>query len=670
MSPQRRDVLRLGGVTALLTTGMAGCTEELPSGSDETAPTYADWLFDTDSLFEASFRGFYSVSVDAYLDQRAALPEEFRNAVEQQVGRYEGIELSDFDRVTGQGAFADPVTDDYGDEMATMTSVLTGDFDTEAVTETLQAESPLSSAGSYEGYDLYTHRSEYDAGDTRAAAVSEDAVVLTLAQAGDPVDGTPSDTPPDEITAERVVELHVDAKTGGADRLLSGNPGLDALATALDGAAVGGLALDPEMLRERTGLESTGGSADTGTPQAEEEPRDEDSTDGSGGTAAPQTPTVSEPEPSPIQRRLGETTRGLSAVGGSADAADGSGEVVVRLRYGSESEAGERAETVRDLRDALQAEVDALTVPEVAVSAEGATVVVDITGDPTAFYEELRHTGGGGGTDRAPQVAFSFERREDGRVTVTHDGGDEVGTDGTIGLLYESEGEGIEREWTPEDGSITAGDSLTTEQPVTGVLRVVWTSEDGGSSATLGLYRPREEDDQAAPRAQFDFVRRSDGSVTITHEGGDNIERGLIVRYDGRESPEKWAEENGAITAGDTYTTRGTLAEDGSVRVIWPGDDGPVVLAKFHTSPTPTPPERTATAGEKTATPTAEERTTPTETPDGTPTRTPEETRTATPTTRSTDTRTVTPSESGTPTRTPEPVGTSEGTASSTPSGN
>lgn len=628
MSPQRRDVIRLGGVAALLTTGMAGCTEELPSGSDETTPTYADWLFDMGSLFEAQFRGFYSVSVDAYLDQRAALPEEFRTAVEQQVDRYDGIDLSDFDRVTGQGAFADPDADDYGDEMAVMTSVLTGEFDTEAVVETLQAESPLSAAGTHEGYDRFTHQLEYDAGDTRAALVSEGAVVLTLAQAGDAGggDGTPSGTPPGGLTAERVAELHVDAKAGETDRLLAGNSGLDALATALDGAAIGGLALDPAMLRERTGLESTAASPDTGTPPAEEEPRDEDSTaDAGDGTPEPSTPTASEPEPSPIQRQLGETTRGLSAVGASADAADGSGEVVVRLRYGSESEAGDRAETVRDLRDALQSEVEALTVPEVEVSTEGATVVVDIAGDPTAFYEELRHTGGaGGGTDRAPQVAFSFERREDGRVTVTHDGGDEVGTEGTIGLLYESEGEGIEREWKPDDGSITAGDSITTEQPVTGALRVIWTSENGGSSATLGLYRPPEEDQQG-PRVQFDFVRRSDGSVTITHDGGDTIERSLVVRYDaaGGDGTEKWGEENGTITAGDRYTTRGTLAEDGSMQVIWPGDDGPVVIGEFHTSPTPTPPERTAT-----------------------------------------------PSESGTPTRTPESVGTGEGTATSTPSGN
>lgn len=618
MSPQRRDVLRLGGVAALLTTGMAGCTEELPSGSDENDPAYADWLFDTNALFEASFRGFYSVSVDAYLDQKAALPEEFRNAVENQTGRYDGIELSDFDRVTGQGAFADPSAEDYGDEQALTTSVLTGEFDTEAVTETLQAESPLSAAGSYEGYDLYTHRSDYDAGDTRAALVSEDAVVLTLAQAGDAGDGdgqgTPSGTPPGGLTAERVAERHVDAKAGAADRLLEGNSGLDALATALDGAAVGGLALDPAMLRERTGLATSGGSADTGTPPAEEEPRDDDSADGSDGTPEPSTPTVSEPEPSPIQRRFGETTRGLSAVGASADAADGSGEVVIRLRYDSESTAGDRIGTVRDLRDALRAEVDALTVPEVEVSADGATVVVDITGDPTAFYEELRHTDDDRSA-RTPQVAFSFERNEDGRVTVIHDGGDAVGTDGTIGLLYESDGEGIEREWTPEDGSITAGDSITTEGPVTGALRVIWTAEGGGASATLGLYRPPDENERA-PRAQFDFAPRSDGSVSITHDGGDNIERGLIIRYDGRGSPEKWAEENGPITAGDSYTIRGTLVEDGSVYVVWPGEDSPVVLAEFHTSPTPTPPERTA-SGEGTATPEPTARGTATSTTSG-----------------------------------------------------
>jgi len=670
MSPKRRDVLRAGGVAALLSGGLAGCIEDVTDAPGEERPSYADWLFDTGTLLDASFQGFYAVDVAAYREQQAALPTEANEALQRAADEYDGVAIDDFDRVTGLGAFADPNPDDYGDEQFVMTTVGTGSFDSDAVASAIQSNSEVGAAGEYEGYDLYTRRDRYSPGSTAAAAVGDEAVVLAVADAGgeyvDPPRGEtppePSGTPAGGVSAERAARLHVDAGASGSGGLLGANDRLDRLAGALDGPIVGGLAFDAATLRERLGFRTP--EAETATPEADG--RDGNDNGGADDRRA-STPTVSEPEPSPVERHLRRITLGLTAFGGSADAEGASsGAVDLRLLYEDESAASDGATAVEDLRDALRAESEAFTVPEVTVETDGAAVAVAITGDPSAFYEELGFGERNDPAPRAPQVSFSFDRREDGRVMVTHDGGDEVGTEGTLGLLYESSGEGIERQWQPDDGSITAGDSITTDQPVTGVLRVVWNSSDGDSSATLGLYRPPVPD---APEVAFDFDTRSENRVTITHEGGDTIEQPLVVVYDSVEGGRKevWEPEGDAIAAGDTYTTELALAEDGSVRVIWDGE-GAVTLAEFDGAPTGTPRRtRTASAeGTETQTPReATETRTGTATPDETPTRTPRSTDSATPTT--TDSSTATPTESDTPTPTDSATATPTESGTATP---
>lgn len=515
MSPTRRDVLRAGGVAALLSGGLAGCIEDVTEPRGDERPAYADWLFDTDALLQAPFRGFYAVDVAAYRQRQAALPEAANEAVQRAADQYDGVEIEDFDRVTGLGALS-PRDGDHEDRFL-LTSVGTGSFDTDAVGSAIEANGDVSAAGSYEGYDLYAGRDRYRPSFTTAAAVTDEAVVLSLADAGGdyrsgPAGETPpspSGTPQGGVSATAAVKLHADAAAGEADGLLSASDRLGRLAAALDGPIVGGLTVDGATVRERLGFARAGATA---TPRPEQDGWDgEDNGDGDGDDPGAQTPTASDSGASPVARHLGRITMGLTAFGGSADASGASdGEVDLRLLYDSDSAASDGADAVRDLREALRAEVDAFTVPEVEVEADGAMVAVTVTGDPSAFYEELGIDGRDDPSARAPQVSFSFDRREDGRVTVTHDGGDEVGA-GTIELLYESDGEGVERQWVPDDGSITAGDSITTEQPVTGSLRVVWNSEEDGASATLGLYRP-----PGAGRETRTSTERSTDSETPT----------------------------------------------------------------------------------------------------------------------------------------------------------
>lgn len=87
----------------------------------------------------------------------------------------------------------------------------------------------------------------------------------------------------------------------------------------------------------------------------------------------------------------------------------------------------------------------------------------------------------------APQVSLQYAYdRDSGRVTITHYGGDELGTDGEVIVRYTHEGEDVFERWRESDG-IQAGDSYTTRRapdPGTEVL-VVW---QGEGNATLGTY--------------------------------------------------------------------------------------------------------------------------------------------------------------------------------------
>lgn len=113
--------------------------------------------------------------------------------------------------------------------------------------------------------------------------------------------------------------------------------------------------------------------------------------------------------------------------------------------------------------------------------------------------------GGGSEPERAPQVAFAFEYDEavtdstdTGVLTVIHEGGDTVDS-GQLTV----EGDGITAvdgaqpdvvaagtDWASATGveDVTAGTGLTVGVRSDCQLRLVWTADDGQSSATLATY--------------------------------------------------------------------------------------------------------------------------------------------------------------------------------------
>jgi FlaG/FlaF family flagellin (archaellin) len=81
---------------------------------------------------------------------------------------------------------------------------------------------------------------------------------------------------------------------------------------------------------------------------------------------------------------------------------------------------------------------------------------------------------------QTPQVSFDFDATDDGRVTVTHQGGDSVPASELRVVV-----DGRSRAW-PGSGRVVAGDSATVDAGAGATVRVVWS--DGGERAVLGSY--------------------------------------------------------------------------------------------------------------------------------------------------------------------------------------
>ena len=91
---------------------------------------------------------------------------------------------------------------------------------------------------------------------------------------------------------------------------------------------------------------------------------------------------------------------------------------------------------------------------------------------------------GGSLQQSAPQASFDFEYAEDNsKVTVTHATGDKISGDASLEIVS-----GDDREDFGDGSSVSAGDSEVFEDDNYDggdTIRVVWTSQNGESSATL-----------------------------------------------------------------------------------------------------------------------------------------------------------------------------------------
>lgn len=141
-------------------------------------------------------------------------------------------------------------------------------------------------------------------------------------------------------------------------------------------------------------------------------------------------------------------------------------------------------ETVREfLQQAREAEGTGFD--DVSVSRDGRAIVATTSVDTALLLDthENAFFGRSSGPERtAPNVALSAEQTDEGRVQVTHVGGDSVER---LEVVYDGVDGRRQETWTGDP--ISAGDTYVTDAEVAdgGSVRVVWVSEDGNQSATL-----------------------------------------------------------------------------------------------------------------------------------------------------------------------------------------
>ena len=104
--------------------------------------------------------------------------------------------------------------------------------------------------------------------------------------------------------------------------------------------------------------------------------------------------------------------------------------------------------------------------------------------------------------NNAPNAQFTFSEEDNGGLTITHDGGQNVDVDkinvsgdANIDASSESNAECQQDDWGNTtwsgDGELSAGDSCTipsTEVSSSEEIRITWESDNGGTSATLAKY--------------------------------------------------------------------------------------------------------------------------------------------------------------------------------------
>lgn len=191
---------------------------------------------------------------------------------------------------------------------------------------------------------------------------------------------------------------------------------------------------------------------------------------------------------------------------------------------------------------------------------------------------ELSETGDGGAptepgegtTVQVPQAQFDFEYTSDGRVTVSHQGGQVFSAENTGELYVAVDGE-RRTAWSLPAEAGDAADvdvDLGADQEVS----VIWVAPDGGRSQIVADFQLPAET-ITRPAASFDFNYASDGRVTVIHQGGDVFSSEntgeLYVAVDG----ERRTEWSLPASAGDQVSADASPGQ--RVTVVWtPPDAG------------------------------------------------------------------------------------------------
>lgn len=461
--PSRRAVL---ATTALGLASAAGCLQQGGDGGDDDDDSQVGdatrALPEPLGVEDPSVASVSDTDLAAIRESSGPLTER-EDEIGRVVQRFEAavdvISLADVDRVAGIGAM------DVESGAQFLAAVVEGSYAVDDLTALIEADRPDLEArerGSYTWYDV------------EAAAEGTDYG----GPGDDGTDGTESGTGQAvlALSERRVVFASVEAVDVDASELA----GHVIDATSDDASPIDGL--DDSLSAT---LEEVSEHPDVAAVAVEP------------GVIASETEV---PEP----------LTGLDAVGtGTTQRSDGvSVEAILRFRSAGDADAGAieshfQSAVGEDEDDPLvdAVEIEPADGPVVRASADlegeayetsevASLLVLPLPAIASTFVLGFGSSSGSTGTGRSapvPQVLWEFEQREDGRVEVTHAGGDPIQR--PVEVRYRTGEDESERTevWDPDD-PIQAGDSFATgSAPATGTeLRLVHQGE--GTSVLIGQH--------------------------------------------------------------------------------------------------------------------------------------------------------------------------------------
>ncbi|MFB6312028.1 MAG: hypothetical protein ABEH64_12715 [Salinirussus sp.] len=242
MQTDRRSFMRATGAAALLgATGVAGCGSILGGGGGS-----GSWIYDPRVMADVPNTGFGSMAYGTLYDNRDELPQSMRESF--QTNPDSPLQPEDIDNFAGSGG--GDIADDGSSGAAFGSVAVTGSIPRSELENEVESGDSVESAGSYEGYSLYTAANvDEDVGPvpgpgsfsgSGAVAVGDDAVVVGVSWSSGMDLG---------VNGEAAVRTMIDASRGNARRLsATDGPAKRVQDRIGDSMLVVGAEVDPDLV--------------------------------------------------------------------------------------------------------------------------------------------------------------------------------------------------------------------------------------------------------------------------------------------------------------------------------------------------------------------------------------------------------------------------------------
>ncbi len=240
MQTDRRSFLKASGMAAVLAaTGLAGCGDGGGGGS-------GDWIYDPTEVTDVPNLAFGSMAYGTLYDNRDQLPDSMQENFETNPDS--PLQPEDIDDMAGVGG--GDVSEDMQNAGAFGSIAITGDIPRSDLEGEMESEGSAESAGTYEGYSMYTV-SDLDDGvggvpgsgqfqGSGAVAVGDDAIVVGFSYSQGMDLGA---------TGESAVQTMIDSSAGNAGRLSATSGPAQRVQDRLSDAMLSmGAEVDPELV--------------------------------------------------------------------------------------------------------------------------------------------------------------------------------------------------------------------------------------------------------------------------------------------------------------------------------------------------------------------------------------------------------------------------------------